>query len=630
MISDETVERVREAADIVQIIGEHVNLKRTGADFRGPCPFHQGTHRNFSVSPRKGIYYCFVCHEGGDVFTFLQKRLGMDWPGAVRYVAEKVGIPVEEVQRRREGPDPRQPLWDVNAAVADYFRQLLWDEDEGRAARDYLALRRVSRDVADRFGLGFAPRDPEQLRTHFNALGFDDARLLEAGILVQREESAEPRPRFRNRLMFPILDAVGNAVGFGGRLLGPGEPKYLNSADSPIFSKAKLLYGLNMAKHVIRRDDRVMIVEGYFDVVRLVSAGFDWVVAPLGTALTESQAHLLRRFTKNAFLLYDSDRAGLKATFRAGDELLRHGMSVQVVTLPEGEDPDSFVSNFGGEALATHVGNAIDVFERKVQLLERQGWFADLRRKRRALDRLLPTIRVTADPITRDIYLSRASEAASVSRDVLQRELEEGGAEPGAERLGRRDGGMGDEGRRGGGGIRDGPRERGPDGREWRDASSRGAPERRQPAVRSTSTTERYLVWVLLHHRGPLEEVGEQVGPEDLQDSALRAIYRVLLSASHDASLEELAAEIPEDARDLFQQLQDEPVGEGIDVTKTLAACVAKIRGVPIKKRLREIDRELTIAPEAEKDELVREKERLNRDLSALGAGRFKSFDTGR
>ncbi|MBX6331406.1 MAG: DNA primase, partial [Gemmatimonadaceae bacterium] len=427
MISDETVERVRQAADIVQIIGEHVNLKRTGSDFRGPCPFHQGTHRNFSVSPRKGIYYCFVCHEGGDVFTFLQKRLGVDWPGAVRYVAERVGIPVEEVQRRREGPDPRQPLWDVNAAVADYFRQLLWDEEEGRAARDYLALRRVSREVADRFALGFAPRDPDALRTHFAALGIEEARLVEAGLLVQREEGGELRPRFRNRLMFPILDAMGNYVGFGGRLLGPGEPKYLNSAESPVFSKAKLLYGLHMAKHVIRRDDRVMIVEGYFDVVRLVSAGFDWVVAPLGTALTESQAALLRRFTRNAFLLYDSDKAGLKATFRSGDELLRHGMAVQVVTLPEGEDPDSFVDKFGGEALTEQLGHAIDVLERKVQLLERAGWFADLRRKRRALDRLLPTIRATADPITRDIYLGRVSDAAGVSREVLLQELGEGG-----------------------------------------------------------------------------------------------------------------------------------------------------------------------------------------------------------
>ncbi|HEU4641236.1 MAG TPA: DNA primase [Gemmatimonadaceae bacterium] len=612
MITDETVERVREAADIVQIIGEHVSLKRTGADFRGPCPFHQGTHRNFSVSPKKGIYYCFVCHEGGDVFTFLQKRLGMDWPGAVRYVAEKVGIPVEEVQRRREGPDPRQPLWDVNAAVADWFRTLLWDEEEGRQARDYLALRRVSREVADRFGLGFAPRDPDALRAHFNAFGIEDERMVEAGVLVRREEDGELRARFRNRLIFPILDVAGNHVGFGGRLLGPGEPKYLNSAESPVFSKAKLLYGLHMAKHVIRRDDRVMIVEGYFDVVRLVSAGFDWVVAPLGTALTEGQAALLRRYTTNAFLLYDSDKAGLKATFRSGDELLRHGMAVQVVTLPDGEDPDSFVDKFGGEKLQAQLGQAIDVFERKVQLLERAGWFADLRGKRRALDRLLPTVRATTDPIMRDIYLSRASEAAGVSREVLLREL---GAGRGAEEAG-------EPGRRQSGAPMQGAAR--PSSRPM----ARAEDDRRETPPRRTPPVERELVWILVHRPAMLEEVAEQVGPEDLHDAALRAVYAALLGAGEDDA-EAVAARLPEETRPLYQALQEKPVPEEYDVARTVAGCISRLRGAPLRRRLREIDGLLDIAPDEQKDALTREKERLQRDLTALGAGRFKSFDSG-
>src|ERR671935_16414 len=185
MIPDETVERVREAADIVQIIGEHVNLKRTGSDYRGPCPFHQGTHRNFSVKPQKGIYYCFVCHEGGDVFTFLQKRLGMDWPTAVKYVADRAGIVVEEVERKREGPDPREPFWEVNAAAAEYFQKVLWSEEIGREARDYVAARRVPREVAERVGLGFAPREVGLLRGYLHTLGFDDARLLDGGLLVQ-------------------------------------------------------------------------------------------------------------------------------------------------------------------------------------------------------------------------------------------------------------------------------------------------------------------------------------------------------------------------------------------------------------------------------------------------------------
>ncbi len=447
--------------------------------------------------PSKGLYICFVCGEKGDVFTFLQKQLGIDFPSAVKQVAERVGIIVEETRQRREGPDPRQPLWDANSAVADYFRTQLWDEKEGEEARNYLALRRVSRDVADRFGLGYAPRDPAAMRGHLNKIGMSDEVLLTAGLLVRREESGELRPRFRSRLMFPILDASSNSVGFGGRLLGPGEPKYLNSAESPVYSKSKLLYGLNMAKHQIRKDDRVMVVEGYFDVVRLVSAGFDWVVAPLGTALTDEQSALIRKYTKNAFLLYDSDRAGLKATFRSGDQLLRQGMSVQVVTLPEGEDPDSFVDKQGGAALREQLGHAINVFERKVQLLQRAGWFADLTTKRRALDRLLPTIRATSDPLMREIYLTRTAEVAGVAKEIVGREVDAMPA-PGETR----------------------DRSRAVPGYEQR-TNAPVPPLRSRAPVRSSTrapASERDLVWLLLHDRALVEGASEQVGPDDLSD----------------------------------------------------------------------------------------------------------------
>jgi DNA primase len=561
------------------------------------------------VSPKKGIYYCFVCHEGGDVFTFLQKRLGMDWPTAVRHVAEKVGIVVEEVQRRREGTDPRQGAWDINSAAADYFRSLLWDDEQGRAARDYLSLRGVAREVADRFGLGFAPRDADAMRRHFNALGIEDERLIDAGVLVQREDGGEPRARFRNRLIFPILDTSGNTAGFGGRLLGPGEPKYLNSAESPVFSKAKLLYGMHMARHVIRRDDHAMVVEGYFDVVRLVSAGFDWVVAPLGTALTEQQAVLLRRYTRNVYLLYDSDQAGLKATFRAGDELLRHGASVQVVTLPEGEDPDSFVDKHGAAGLNAQHSQAIDVFERKVQLLERAGWFGDLRGKRRALDRLLPTVRAAADPITRDMYIVRASEAAGVSREVLQREVEE-----------QESGGGGREHRRVGDDDR---RPLAPDD-TFAGAVARNAQARHARARPPALPYEIEFVRILLQHRSNVEAVGEQVGPAELTDPRLKAIYAAILATPEEASLEEMAAAVPEGARALLRELLAEPLGEGFNVAKALSGSVNRIRGAPLQRELDDLRRQLSIATDSEKDAINQEMERKRRELAALGISRYR------
>src|SRR6266568_1943365 len=423
MIPDEVVEHVRDAADIVQIIGDYVNLKRAGADFRGPCPFHQGTHRNFSVSPKKRMYYCFVCHEGGDVFRFLQKRLGVEWPAAVKMVGEKSGVEVREINKRGEGPDPREPLWEVNATAAAYFQKILWDDPLGAQAREYLAQRDISREVAEQFGIGFAPREIGLLRNYMGTLGFDEPRLASAGLLVPGDDGSEPRPRFRGRLMFPILDAMGRNIGFGGRLLGPGEPKYLNSPESAAFSKGRTLYGLNWAKNDIRREDHALVVEGYFDVVRLMTAGLSAVVAPMGKALTDAQAAALRKLTKNVFLLYDSDKAGLQATFRSGDGLLRQGVAVRVVTLPDGEDPDTFVKAHGAAALTARLRDAIDVFDRKIQLLERAGMFSELHKKRRALDRLLPTVRATSDEIMRDLYLSRASEVSGVAREVLEREL---------------------------------------------------------------------------------------------------------------------------------------------------------------------------------------------------------------
>ncbi|MEO6444799.1 MAG: DNA primase [Gemmatimonadaceae bacterium] len=423
MIPDEEVERIRESADIVAIIGEFVPLKGRGGNYRGPCPFHQGVNRNFSVSAQKKFFHCFVCKESGDVFSFLQKRFGVDWPSAVRMVAEKSGLELREVQTKRQGPDPREPLWEANAAAQLYFHRVLWEEALGEPAREYLASREVTREVAERFGLGYAPREIGLMRAYLASLGIDDTTMLEAGLLVKRDATEEPRPRFRTRLTFPIHDQGGHLAGFGGRLIGPGEPKYLNTGESPIYSKGRLLYNLHQARNAIRRDERVVIVEGYFDVIRLVAAGIETVVAPLGTALTTEQAALMVRYARNVFLLYDSDQAGLRATFRAGDELLTEGATVRVVTLPEGDDPDTFVRTHGREALERQLKDAIDVFERKVQLLDRGGWFADLTKRRAAVDRLLPTIRATSDPVLRDMYIGRASEASLVDRAVLAREV---------------------------------------------------------------------------------------------------------------------------------------------------------------------------------------------------------------
>jgi DNA primase len=599
VIPDEVVDQVRDAADIVQVIGEYVNLKRVGTDFRGPCPFHQGTHRNFSVSPNKRMYYCFVCKEGGDVFRFLQKRLGVDWPDAVKMVGERSGIEVREVDTRREGPDPREPLWEVNATAAAYFQKILWDDPLGAHARDYLAQRDISREVADQFGIGFAPREIGLLRNYMATLGFDEPRLASAGLTVQGEDGSEPRPRFRGRLMFPILDSVGRHIGFGGRIIGPGEPKYLNSPESVAFSKGKTLYGLNWAKNDIRREDHVLVVEGYFDVVRLMTAGVTTVVAPMGTALTEWQSSALRKLTKNVFLLYDSDKAGLQATFRSGDELLRQGAAVRVVTLPETEDPDTFVKKHGAAALMARLRDAIDVFDRKIQLLERAGMFSELQKKRRALDRLLPTVRAASDAIMRDLYISRASEVSGVAREVLERELK--GKPTPAINL---------------------PST--PQPRISPTAKVRRGERRAQHGERGASA-ERELVRAMLLTRSRVEQITEKVDAKSFRDPHYRAIYRGLVTAGPDSTIEEVSANLDEETIATLEDI----IGEGaiqLDPERTINDSFATLRARDLDHRAAELDRIIPLVEGADKDKLIAEKDAIRKELNATGRKYFKKF----
>ena len=422
MIPEDTIEQVRDSTDLVTLIGESVSLKRTGADYRGPCPFHGGTNRNFTVIPKKGRYYCFVCHESGDVFSWFMKRMGLGYPEAVREAAKRVGVNIPD-RPDRAGPDPNEALYTAVAAAHDWFTRQLLELPDARIAREYLERRDVPLDTAALLGLGFAPQGKAFLEA-MQKLGIVHSVLLEAGLAAQRDDG-QVSARFRGRLLFPIHDVRGRVVGFGGRLLTEGEPKYLNSPETPIFHKGKQLYNLHQAKGPIRKEESVILVEGYFDVLRLMLAGVEHVVAPLGTALTADQAALLNRYASSATLLYDSDQAGLKATFRAGDELLRHQVRVRVATLPPGEDPDTLVKSGGMDALDQVLRDAVDVFERKIQIMERKGYFDGFERLRDAVDRLLPTIRAAADPITRELYLSLASERTRISKEVLERELAE-------------------------------------------------------------------------------------------------------------------------------------------------------------------------------------------------------------
>jgi DNA primase len=357
---------------------------------------------------------------------------------------------------------------------------------------------------------------------------------------------------------------------------------------------------LNWAKQSIRKVDRLLLVEGYFDLIRLVLAGVDEVVAPLGTALTEPQASLIRKYTKNVFLLYDSDAAGQKATFRAGDELLRNGVSVRVVSLPEGEDPDSFVASEGTEGLEREIAQSIDIFDRKIQILQRGGWFADLRRKRQALDKLLPTIRAPSDRIMRDLYVARTSEVAGVSRELLEREL---GA-PGISR----------------------PEDAAPTPPPARRARTG---DRRTNRRAWGARAERELLRVMLHDRRYVELVAERIGAESFSDATYRMIFTELVALGPDATIGEIAGGFDEEAIEVLEELMAE--GGGLDrANEIVEGSVSAIASRDVDARLTDIDREMPLATPDEKDDLIREKEKLLKQMQALGRGRFKSFRTSR
>jgi DNA primase len=566
LIPDDVIEQVREAADIVGIIGEHVELKRTGSDFRAPCPFHGGTHRNFTVIPKKGMYYCFVCHAAGDVFTFFMQKLGMDYPTAVREVARRVGITIPE--RGPSGPDPREPLYGAVAAAADWYARQLRESPEAQVARDYLASRHLPLETVLPLGLGYAPRGKAFLEA-MQALGVREPVLLEAGLLAKREDGSLV-PRFRGRLLFPIHDLRARVVAFGGRILGEGEPKYLNSPDSPVFHKGKLLYNLHVAKHAIRKAERALLVEGYFDVLRLSLAGVEEVVAPLGTGLTPDQAQLLKRHTSQVILLYDSDDAGLRATFRAGDELLREGVRVSVATLPPGEDPDTLVQARGAAGLEPVLQDAVDVLERKVQILERKSFFTTLPGRRRALDRLLPTIRAATDPITRELYLSRAAEAAGVRKDVLEREVATAG-------------------------------------RARREPGPAVAPSAaRAPGVALPASAEKALVLLLLAGEPWRARVVEAIDAEELEFPPYRAVF--------EAVADDAVLALDATSARAYEQLKGEGLGPR-DPNEMYESAVNWIEARRLERHLEQLDDQLPFESPERQMSLLAEKRRVFDEL---------------
>jgi DNA primase len=521
----------------------------------------------------------------------------MSFPEAVREVAGRVGVEIpDEREARRPEDDPNARYFEANAFAAGWFRRQLWDEPDGAEARAYLERRGISRAAAERMNLGWAPEAWTTFGDTARRNGIPNEILLALGLVKESTRGGrEPYDAFRGRLIFPIEDAGGKVLGFGGRVIGEVEdhvPKYLNSPETPVYHKGRVLYGMGWSRQAIRRADEALIVEGYMDYVSLASNGVENVVAPLGTALTQEQAELVSRYAHRAILLYDSDSAGLKATFRSGDELLRAGVEVLVATLPDGEDPDSVVRAGGERALRAYLKDAVDILERKIQIIERRDMFRSVSGVRRAIDALLPTIRAAADEVTRGVYIARIAEKTGVPRETIEREVAQAPA---------------------------------------RDTRPRSQPERRQRSEgrraedftvqRSSLGPERNLLLLLLRDESWVERAAADVGPDDFRYPPYRAIFEELIhrEGRHDGAGEWLQA-FPTEVIPVVEALLGDPEAENISsperfYTDTMRQMVAR----PFEERLQEIGRQLAEAGEEEALLLAQEKARVLAQMRERG-----------
>lgn len=353
-------ERVKQQADIVRVIGEYVRLKKSGQNFTGLCPFHQEKTPSFAVHPVKQIYHCFGCGAGGDVFKFVMEMDKLAFPEAVRAVAEKCGIPLPKPRERspeeRRENQQRTALVEIQREAAAYFTRALKSSDEGKVAQAYLEDRGLDSETIARFGLGYAPSSGDALLRHLRTKYAE--KLLEASGLLSRDQNGRMFDRFRRRIMFPIANESGKIIAFGGRALGDDMPKYLNSPETPIYTKSNVLYHLDRAKEAIRKNDFAVLVEGYMDTIAVARAGITNVVASCGTSLADGQIKLLSRFTRRVVVNYDPDTAGVAATERSLVLLLEKEFDIHVLALPGGSDPDKYIREQGPESYAKRLREA--------------------------------------------------------------------------------------------------------------------------------------------------------------------------------------------------------------------------------------------------------------------------------
>jgi DNA primase len=587
---DEAVETIRQRIDIVELVSRYVKLRKVGSNYSGLCPFHAEKAPSFSVSPRKGFFHCFGCKASGDVFSFLMKIEGKDFPEVLQELADRAGV---ELPKRRQadirGREEGRRQIEINQTAADYYHRQLLDPGAGKRARDYLQRRGLGEDFVRRFMLGYAPGGWQGLCDHLQRekVSLEDAAAL--GLVGKGSRGFYDT--FRDRLIFPIVGLDGKVRGFGARVLDPKEegPKYINSRQSRVFDKSEILYGLQQARAAVQSGGEAVLVEGYFDVLTPAAAGVEKVIATCGTALTENHARVLRRFCEKVITVFDADAAGLAASYRSARVMLEQDLSPYMVTLPAGEDPDSFVRDQGGEAFQRLIEGARPTIEVLAESAYREAG-GDVEARTRALKKLLPLLAACRDKLRLGNYTHMLADRFSVGEDYIRQALNQAR---------RREG----------------------------DRRPSGATEAARSSGPAVSQTDEETLVVLLHLFPRLTSRAADAGiAEHIGGEPLRQLVRQMIDAGPDGADRSWFDGIED------QELKNRLIGMSMiddaypedKAEYLLQECVAKIR----RRHLKTEQRRLTEGiQQAERDgnqqeiqKLQKDKIRLDRELRALEA----------
>ena len=414
------IDEVKQKIDIVDVVGQYVRLTKSGRTLRGLCPFHSEKHPSFFVYPEQQSWHCFgACNTGGDVFSFVMKKEGIDFGETLRLLAQKAGVTLSTKSEPKAKEKER--LYQVNQAAAQYFHDLLLQSPESEKARSYVASRGLSIKTVTEFQLGVSPNKWEALKQHLLDIGYTEAELSAAGLVIE-SEGGGTHDRFRNRLMFPICDIRGRVIGFGARALDDSMPKYLNSPETPIFDKSGSLYGINLAKAAIRKQEMVVIVEGYMDAITAHQNGFDNVVASMGTAVTEKQVNTIKRLTKNMDFALDADEAGEEAMLRGVGYENTLDAEVKVITLPKSKDPDDVIKE-DADTWRNLLEKALPIVDYTFNMATAELDLNTAKGKSSAVDKLLPIIAEIKDPVRQAHYLQKLARLVNVTERNLEAAL---------------------------------------------------------------------------------------------------------------------------------------------------------------------------------------------------------------